>query len=95
MAKYILSKAAEDDLIRIYHYGLQSFGQIQADKYFQAFTKCFERIAENPFLFEAVDHIKKDYRRCVCGSDSIFYKIENGSVYITAIVGRQDIDRIF
>jgi len=37
---------------------------------------------------------KKGYRRCVCGVDSIYYRIENGTVEIMAIIGRQDLNSI-
>lgn len=95
MAKYKLSNAAKEDLIRIHHYGTRQFGQLQADKYFNTFFEYFEIIAERPFAFESVDYLKPGYRRCVCGVDSIFYRIENDTVEIMAIIGRQDINQIF
>ncbi len=75
MAKYKLSNAAKEDLIRIHHFGTEKFGVTQADKYFDSFFDYFEIIAQRPFSFEAVDYIKKGYRRCPCGSDSIYYRI--------------------
>ena len=95
MAKYKLSNLAKEDLIRIHHYGIHKFGQQQADKYFHTFFEYFEMIADRPFAFESVSHIKPGYRRCVCGVDSIFFRIEKGMVEIMAIVGRQDINQIF
>jgi toxin ParE1/3/4 len=88
---YKLSNSAEEDLIRIHKYGVERFGIIQADKYFDSFFEYFEVIAQKPFSFESVDYIKAGYRRCVCGSDSIYYKINNNIVEIIAIVGRQDL----
>lgn len=73
MANYRLSEEAKEDLIRIYHYGVKRFGMSQADRYFDNFFNYFEMIAERPFSFESVDHIKAGYRRCVCGSDSIYF----------------------
>ncbi len=90
MAKYKLSNEAKDDLIRIHQYGVKKFGMEQADKYFNIFFEYFDIIAERPFSFESVDFLKKGYRRCVCGSDSIYYKINNNKVEIMAIVGKQD-----
>lgn len=58
------------------------------------FFDCFEIIAKQPFSFESVDYIKKGYRRCVCGSDSIFYKINHDIVEIMAIIGRQNLKSI-
>ena len=94
MAKYRLSNEAKGDLIRIHHYGVENFGTSQADKYFNSFFEYFDIIAQRPFSFESVDYIKKGYRRCVCGVDSIYYRIENGTVEIMAIIGRQDLNSI-
>lgn len=94
MANYRLSEVAKNDLIRIHQYGVEEFGMTQADKYFDSFFDCFESITLRPFSFESVDYIKKGYRRCVCGSDSIYYKINGDVVEIMAIVGRQDLNNI-
>ncbi len=91
MANYKLSQEARDDLIRIHHYGVEKFGERQADKYFNAFFDCFEIIAANPFAFQSVDFIKQGYRRCPCGVDSIYYRVSDGLVEIMAIMGRQDL----
>ena len=92
MAQYKLSNEAKTDLIRIHHYGFKKFGLTQADKYFETFFEYFDIIAEQPFSFEAVDHIKEGYRRCVCGVDSIYYRVNNNNVEIMTIVGRQDLN---
>ena len=94
MANYRLSESAKQDLIRIHHFGVEKFGIAQADKYFETFFDYFDIIAERPFAFESVDYIKSGYRRCVCGSDSIYYKINSGTVEIMAIVGMQDLKNI-
>jgi toxin ParE1/3/4 len=94
VAEYSLSNAAKLDLIRIHHYGVERFGTNQADKYFDAFFDAFELIAQRPYSYESIDFIRPGYRRCVCGVDSILYRIELGRVEIMAIVGRQDLDRL-
>jgi len=91
MAQYRLSEEAKNDLIRIHLYGVEKFGLTQADQYFESFFEYFDLIARQPFSFESVDYIKKGYRRCVCGIDSIYYKINGNRVEIIAIVGRQDL----
>ncbi len=92
MAKYKLSNVAKEDLIRIHHYGTIKFGIQQADKYFESFFKYFEIIAQRPYSFESIEFIKTGYRRCVCGSDSIYYRITDDIVEIMSIIGRQDIE---
>ncbi len=94
MAKYKLSNVAKDDLIRIHHYGVKKFGIKEADKYYNSFFEYFDIIAQRPFSIESVDFIKYGYKRCVCGSDSIYFKVNNDIVEIMAIVGRQDLNNI-
>ena len=94
MADYRLSNDAKEDLIRIHQYGVKKFGVSQADKYFDQFFDCFDTIAKNPFSFEAVDFIRKGYRRCPCGSDSIFYRIIDDVVEIMAVIGKQDLNNV-
>ena len=94
MAKYRLSNEAKEDLIRIHQYGVKRFGLAQANKYFDSFFKYFNIIAQQPLSFESVDYIKKGYRRCVCGVDSFYYKINDDIVEIMAIIGRQDLNNI-
>tara|TARA_R110002051_G_scaffold299715_2_gene366932 strand:+ start:1617 stop:1904 length:288 start_codon:yes stop_codon:yes gene_type:complete len=95
MTKYRISNEAKNDLIRIHHYGVKKFGMAQADKYFESFFEYFDIIAQRPFSFEAVDFIKKGYRRCACGSDSIYFRLTDDLIEIMAIVGRQDLNEIF
>ena len=96
MAKYRLSNTAKEDLIRIHHYGIKTFGEKQADKYFNDFFEYFDRISKSPFSFESVDYIKIGYRRCVCGSDSIYFRINDNDkmIEIMTIVGRQDLKNL-
>ena len=94
MAEYRLSNEAKEDLIRIHQCGIEKFGMAQADKYYNSFFKYFDIIAQQPFSFESIDYIRNGYRRCPCGSDSIYYRINNEVVEIMAIVGRQDLLKI-
>ncbi len=91
MANYKLSNTAKEDLIRIHHYGVETFGIDQADKYFNSFFEYFEIIAQRPYSFESVDFIKDGYRRCICGVDAIYYRINDESIVeIMTVIGRQD-----
>ncbi len=92
MANYRISNTAKEDLIRIHHYGVEKFGIEQADKYFDSFFKYFEIISQRPYSFEAIDFIKVGYRRCVCGSDSIYFKINDNVIEIMTILGKQEIE---
>ena len=88
---YKLSLEAKEDLRRIYRYGFKNWGEEQADKYYFSFFECFDLIAENPTMYQAVDHIRRGYRHCVCGADTIYFRTDNGMVEIMTIIGKQEI----
>jgi toxin ParE1/3/4 len=95
MAGYRLSHMAKSDLRDIYRYGLLEYGEKQADRYFADFFARFEQIAGNPLLYPAVDHVREGYRRGVCGVHSIHYRIDNETVEIMRLLGRQDTSETF
>ncbi len=87
---YKLSLEVKEDLRRIYFYGFKNWGEEQADKYYFTFFENFELIAKNPLMYQPVNHIRKGYRRSVCGVDTIYFRINKGSVEIMTIIGQQD-----
>jgi toxin ParE1/3/4 len=91
MYSYILTQDVENDLERIHDYGVAKFGMRQADKYYEMLFECFDKIASNPFMFPVSEHLNRNYRYCVCESDTIYYKIlSNNLVEILLIIGRQN-----
>lgn len=92
MGNYKLTQEAEADLIRIHQWGVVTHGEAQADNYYWQLLKRFEELANSPQLYTCVDDIRKGYRRSVCGSDSIYYRIVDDTVEIIRILGRQDLD---
>ena len=94
MANYRISEDAKTDLKRIYRHGIQEYGEAQADFYYEELFGRFEQLAEQPYLYQAVDDIREGYRRSVCGVDSIYYRIDGELVEIISIIGRQDLERL-
>jgi toxin ParE1/3/4 len=91
MYSYVLTRDAEEDLDRIHEYGVYRFGMLQADNYYEMFFECFDKIAFNPFMFPSSTHLNEEYRYCVCGVDTIYYRIiSNDLVEITTNIGKQD-----
>jgi len=90
--QYKLSNEAKMDIARIHWYGVEMFGEAQADRYYEALFKRFEEIANAPFKYQSVDYIREGYRRCVCGVDCIYYRINGEVTEIMRVLGRQDID---
>ena len=90
MFSYKLNIQAEEDLTRIFEYGIGQFGLLQANKYYDMLFDCFSKIASNPYLFPDAIRFRENYRYCVCGVDTIFYKINADEIEIMAIIGRQN-----
>jgi toxin ParE1/3/4 len=66
--------------------GSSNGGEAAADSYYNALFDRFEEIAARPYSYPAVEHIRKGYRRSVCGLDSIYYRVaDDGTVEIMAI----------
>ena len=76
----------------IFEYGLGRFGLLQANKYYDMLFDCFSRIASNPFLFPNAIRYREGYRFCVCGVDTIFYKINADNLEIMAMISRQNFE---
>ncbi|MGS2722696.1 type II toxin-antitoxin system RelE/ParE family toxin [Porticoccus sp. GXU_MW_L64] len=89
MAIYRVSPNAKDDLERIWHYGVEHWGMEAADAYHEAFFVHFAELAEQPYVYAESD-IRTGYRRSLCGKDSVFYRINGGTVEIMAVLGKQD-----
>ena len=88
--KLKLSINADTDLQNLYIEGFQQWGEAQADKYFQELIEHFDLLSTNPFLFASVKHIRVGYRRSICGSHSIYYRIEGETVEVMGILKRQN-----
>lgn len=90
MGTYSLNQAAEEDIERLYRFGVETFGLRQADRYLDALFERFGRIAELPNLYQAVDHIRPGYRRCVFGTHAIYFRTSSRRVEIMRVLGREN-----
>ena len=93
MASYRLNRETLEDLDRLYEHGVLTFGLRQADAYFDGIVNRFQKIADQPELYPAIDHIRQGYRRSVYKSHSIYYRIDPGEIVIVRILGQQDIGK--
>lgn len=93
MANYSLSASADDDLGRLYTYGVLNFGLEQTESYTAGLIEHFELLAETPLLYQAVDDIRKGYRRSVYRAHSVYYRIDGNQIEIVRVLGHQDPDR--
>lgn len=93
MAKYHLTNQAVLDLDSIWDYTLVTWGERQADEYYNAFIRTFSDIAKQPcFLDREYVEIHSGLYRRSCHKHLVFYRIaDNNEVEIVRIL-RQRID---
>ncbi len=95
MPKYRLTQQAEHDLLNIALYGIEQFGVEQSRQYYNKLIQRFDKLAEQPDRYPLVEHIRKGYRRSVCGVHSIYYRTSQDGVEIVRVLGRQDSTKAF
>ncbi len=89
--KLRITQVADQDLDDLYTEGFTTWGEAQADKYFEGLLIRFEHICENPVMYRTVDEIRAGYRRSIYEKHSIYYVVQDDRVEIRAIVKRQNI----
>lgn len=87
MAKYVLSEAAEQDLLEIYAFTLAGFGEFQADAYFQSLEERLTRLADSPNLGRDVSHLRKGYRLLIHKRHSVYYKPTANGILVVRLLG--------
>jgi len=90
MGSYKLNKEAENNVIQLYRYGILNFGLDKANSYYEGLFERFEVLAQNPFLYGSVDHIRLGYRLSVYRKHSIYYRVNGNEVQIMGVLGRQN-----
>lgn len=90
MERYSLNEKADDDLDRLFDYGIDHFGLAHARAYMLGLIERFEEIGKHPRQYRQVNEIREGYRRSVYRSHSIYYRIDSDTVEIMRILGRED-----
>jgi toxin ParE1/3/4 len=87
VARYELSKAADEDLSNIYAYTFQEFGERQADAYFDALEESLIDLASNPDLGRDVSFVRSGFRLFVHQRHSIYYKPLRSGIIVIRVLG--------
>lgn len=86
MGEYRLTKDADADLLKMFLYGFETFGQAQAEEYRIGMIRCFEILAGNPRLGRKADEFAPGGRRHEHAQHVIFYDEQSDGVLITGII---------
>lgn len=80
------TEAADEDLIDIYIYGSQNFGQSRAESYYAEINKCFLFLAENPVVAPERFEFEPPVRIHPHGKHLIVYTIEDDYILIVRVL---------
>lgn len=75
MAKYRITRLAQNDLQSIWDYTVQEWSVSQAEKYIDGLLSCFDAIADGSMSTRAVDHIRQGYKKAAYGRHLVFFRI--------------------
>ena len=82
MSEWVLSENAADDLIEIYVYTYQEFGERQAEAYTGDIEARFSTLADRPKLGRVLAEIPGDYRQSVFRSHVIVYRTQGQGIFM-------------
>lgn len=86
MARFRLSRRAEDDLLNIGSYTLDAWGEDQAIRYLDQVEDCCRTLAGNRRLGRKCDEVRVGLRRAECGRHVVFYREEAGGILVSRIL---------
>jgi toxin ParE1/3/4 len=86
MPGFRFSRRAEADLMNIARYTLETWGEDQATQYVDDMETCCRRLADNPALGRACDHVRSGLRRMEHGRHVVFYRQDGSGILISRIL---------
>ena len=78
---------ANQDLIDIWLYTFNNWGERQADKYHDELEKAFILLAENPKIGISCDKVRPGYLKFHSNKHLIMYRINGDTLHIIRVIG--------
>lgn len=89
MIKIIKSSIAKQDLVSIWHYSYEKYGEKQADKYIDLLELKISALQNSPMLGIDCSYIRKRYRKLKVEHHIVFYYINKDEVILTRILHKK------
>ena len=90
MARFRVNEKADQDIDRLFEFGIDHFGLESARAYVLGLNDRFQEIAEHPRRYPTIDHIRHGFRRSVFGGHTIYFREHNGFIEIMRVLGREE-----
>ena len=71
---FCLTREAEADIVDIYRYSVENFGEVQADTYHDGLSDCFRLLADTPLIGRDYGFLRPGLRRYEHASHSVYYR---------------------
>lgn len=84
--KITKSRLAENDLINIWLYSYEEWGESQADDYLEQLNVGIQNLLLNPEIGMDCDFIREGYRRLQINRHLLFYRIKNTEIEIIRVL---------
>ena len=81
-----LRPKAEEDLVGIYHYSAERWGDTRADEYIREISAAFLMLAANPLLGRDCSGIRPGFRAFAVESHIVFYKPSGFGVAVVRVL---------
>lgn len=86
--------SAESDLIDVWRYSFEQWGELQADKYLDELDSGIRKLADNPEIGMTRDYVRDGYRALFVGSHAVYYTVTPDAIHVVRVLhGRMDPDR--
>ncbi len=86
MAEVRITPAAKAQLIDIWHYTADTWGETQADTYLMEIDKKIQNLAGNPFIGKSRSEVRRGYHSLPANKHVIFYTITGAYVNIIGVL---------
>ena len=89
-----VSELAESDLVGIWQYSFEQWGELQADKYLDELDSGIRKLADKPEIGLKRDYVRDGHCLLFVGSHAVYYTVTPDTVHIIRVLhGRMDPDR--
>ena len=89
MGVYKISEQGDEDIEKMYEYGIETFGLKQAQDYFFQVHDLFQDLADNSHIGRDVSEYKPYLKRFNFKAHSIFYISTDTGVLIVRVLGKR------